>query len=53
MLVVTNCAKNYATPIYQSLLQNAGDATRHNSLTPLLYFTTYTINPIYALPCSG
>ena len=27
ILVVTNCAKNYASPIFQSLLENAGDAT--------------------------
>ena len=27
MLVVTNCAKNYASPIYQSLPENGGDAT--------------------------
>ena len=32
MLVVTNCGKNYASPIYQSLRENAGDATRLNSL---------------------
>ena len=31
MLVVTNCAKNYASPIFQSVLKNAGDATMHNS----------------------
>ena len=37
MLVVTNCTKHYATPIYQSLLQNAGDATRHDSLLKLPY----------------
>ena len=53
MLVVTNCARNYASPIYESLIQTAGDATRHNSLTPLLYFTTYMINLIHALPSSG
>ena len=35
MLVVTNCAKNYASPIYQSLPENGGDATMHNSLNPL------------------
>ena len=34
MLVVTNCAKNYASPIYQSLPENGGDATMHNSLNP-------------------
>ena len=33
MLVMTNCAKTYGSPIYQSLLENAGDATRHNSVT--------------------
>ena len=38
MLVVTNCAKNYASPIFQSVLENAGDATMHNSLNPLPYF---------------
>ena len=38
MLVVTNCAKNYASPIYQSLPENGGDATMHNSLNPLPYF---------------
>ena len=34
MLVVTNCAKNYASPIFQSVLQNAGDATI--SIIPLI-----------------
>ena len=38
MLVVTNCAKNYASPIFQSVLENAGDATMHNSLNPPPYF---------------
>ena len=33
MLVMTNCAKNYGSPIYQSLLEIAGDATKHNSFT--------------------
>ena len=28
-LVVTNCAKNYASPIFQSLLEYADDATMH------------------------
>ena len=37
MLVVTNCAKNYASPIYQSLPENGVDATMHNSLNPLPY----------------
>ena len=37
MLVVTNCAKNYASLIYQSLPENGGDATMHNSLNPLPY----------------
>ena len=35
MLVVTKCAKNYASPIYQSLPENRGDATMHNFLNPL------------------
>ena len=35
MLVVTNCAKNYASLIYQSLPENSGDATMQNSLNPL------------------
>ena len=35
MLVGTNCAKSYASPIFQSVLENAGDATMHNSLNPL------------------
>ena len=48
MLVVTNCAKNYASLIYQSLPENAGDATMHNSLNPLPHFPC-----IYALPWSG
>ena len=38
MLVLTNCAKNYASPIFQSVLENAGDATMHNSLNTLPYF---------------
>ena len=38
MLVVTNCAKNYASPIYQSLPENGGDATMHNSLNSLPNF---------------
>ena len=38
MLVVTNCAISYASPIYQSLLEIAGDAKTHNSLNPLPYF---------------
>ena len=29
ILVVTNCAKNYASPIFQSLLENADDTTMH------------------------
>ena len=33
-----NCAKSYASPIFQSVLENAGDATMHNSLNPLPYF---------------
>ena len=37
MLVVINCAKNYASPMYQSLQENGGDATMHNSLNPLPY----------------
>ena len=37
MLLVTNCAKNYANPIYQSPPENGGDATMHNSLNPLPY----------------
>ena len=37
MFVVTNCAKNSASPIYQSLPGNGGDATMHNSLNPLPY----------------
>ena len=36
--IVTNFAKNYRSPIYKSLLENAGDATMHNSLNPLPYF---------------
>ena len=36
--IVTNCTKNYRSPIYKSLLENAGDATMHNSLNPLPYF---------------
>ena len=38
MLVVTNCAISYASPIFQSLLEIAVDATMHNSLNPLPYF---------------
>ena len=38
MLVVTNCAISYASPIFQSLLEIVGDATMHNSLNPLPYF---------------
>ena len=38
MLLATNCAKNYASSIFQSVLENAGDATMHNSLNPLPYF---------------
>ena len=38
MLVVTNCAISYASPIFQSLLEIAGDAKTHNSLNPLPYF---------------
>ena len=38
MLVVTNCEKHYASPIYQSLMQNAGDATRHNFFNTLTLF---------------
>ena len=38
MLVLTNCAKNYASPIFQRVLEKAGDATMHDSLNPLPYF---------------
>ena len=37
MLVVTNCAKSYASSIFQSVPENGGDATMHNSLNPLPY----------------
>ena len=37
MLVVTKCAKNYPSAIYQSLPENGSDATMHNSLNLLPY----------------
>ena len=44
MLVMANCAKNYGSPIYQSLLESAGDATRHNSFHPFsIDLPTYMI----------
>ena len=44
MLVMTNCAKNYGSPIYQSLLENAGDATRNKF---------YTLFPQMHYPAQG
>ena len=47
--------ENYASPIYQSLRENAGDATRLNSSinSLTLFKTTKNKIPMYALPCSG
>ena len=37
-LFLAKIDENYASPIFQSVLENAGDTMMHNSLNPLPYF---------------